>query len=129
MPVGPTKPDGLLVLGSGPTRDDVKEGEPLSGHAGREMEQVFEEAGIKRERLRIVTAWACQPHEPRKEAEERKATLCCKPHVWNSIKDLPVSTPVLICGKWAQLSLSGSEDGLFSKRGFVDMKWTLQDKK
>lgn len=125
LPVGPTAPEGLLVLGGGPTRDDVRDGEPLSGLAGREMDEVFVEAGIRRDRLFIANAWACLAHEPRKEKEEREAVKCCRPLLWSYVGKLPVTVPVMLAGKWAMLALTGREKKLMAKRGFIDAKWTI----
>lgn len=124
---GPSNPDGLLVLGGGPTADDVKGGEPLRGPTGREMEEAMLEAGILRDRLMIAYAWACQPHEPRKELEERKAVACCRPLLLQQVAKLPTDTPTLLAGKWAMLAMTGREKGLVKNRGFVNMKWRIGD--
>ena len=126
LPVGPkTSPDGLLVLGSGPTRDEVKEQEQLSGLMGREMMAALEEAGIQKDRLLVANAYACMPKEPRRDVEERAAVACCRPLLRHFTDALPVTTPTLLAGKWALLAMTGREKGLFNSRGFVDMKWDL----
>ncbi len=128
LPVGPqAQPDGLLVLGSGPTRDEVKAQEQLSGLMGKEMVAALEEAGIQKDRLLVANAYACMPREPRREAEERLAVACCRPLLRHFTDALPAETPTLLAGKWAQLAMTGKEKGLFAGRGFVDMKWSLQD--
>ncbi|HNM22950.1 MAG TPA: hypothetical protein PKJ66_10650, partial [Rhodocyclaceae bacterium] len=49
LPTGPRhNPVGLLVLGGGPTRDEVKQQEHLAGMMGKEMTATLEEAGIER---------------------------------------------------------------------------------
>jgi uracil-DNA glycosylase len=116
----------LLVLGSGPTRDEVKAGEQLSGMMGREMSEALLEAGIQKERLLVVNAFACTPNEPQRDTENRAATLACRPLVRYYTNKLPPETPTLLCGKWAMLSLTGTEKGMFATRGFRDDKWTLQ---
>lgn len=128
LPVGSTRsPDGLLVLGSGPTRDEWKAQEQLTGLMGKEMTAALEEAGIQKDRLLVANAYACTPKEPRREAEERLAVACCRPLLLHFTGALPVDTPTLLAGKWAQLAMTGKEKGLFAGRGFVDMKWSLQD--
>ncbi len=128
MPVGPrTTPDGLLVLGAGPTRDEVKAQEPLTGLTGREMVAALEEAGIQKDRLLVMNAYACTPKEPRQDKEERLAVECCRPLLSHFVAALPATTPVLLAGKWAMLAMTGKEKGLFNGRGFVDLKWTLAD--
>lgn len=126
LPVGPkTSPDGLLVLGSGPTRDEVKAQEQLSGLMGREMVAALEEAGIQKDRLLVANAYACMPKEPRRDVEERQAVACCRPLLRYFTDALDAKTPTLLAGKWALLAMTGKEKGLFNSRGFVDMRWDL----
>ena len=124
--MGPTAPAvGLLVLGSGPTRDEWKAQEPLAGLMGREMVAALEEAGIQKDRLLVANAYACMPKEPRRDVEERAAVAACRPLLRSFTDKLPPTTPTLLAGKWAQLALTGAEKHLFKRRGFVDMKWDL----
>jgi uracil-DNA glycosylase family 4 len=115
----------LLVLGSGPTRDEVKAQEPLAGYAGKEMVATLEEAGIQKDLILVANAYACTPKEPRQDKEERLAVACCRPLLRHFVAALPATTPTLLAGKWARLAMTGKEKGLFSNRGFVDMKWDL----
>ena len=112
-------------MGSGPTRDEWKAQEQLSGLMGREMVAALEEAGIQKDRLLVANAYACMPKEPRRDVEERAAVAACRPLLRSFTDKLDPATPTLLAGKWAQLALTGSEKGLFKKRGFVDMKWAL----
>lgn len=126
LPVGPTRnPEGLLVLGSGPTRDEVKAGEQLSGMMGREMSEVLLEAGIQKEKLLVANAFACMANEPQRDTENRRATEACRPLLRYYTDKLPPGTPTMLAGKWAMLAMTGREKGLFSTRGFRDDAWTL----
>lgn len=128
LALGPRlKPDGLLVLGGGPNRDEVKQQEHLAGMLGKEMAGALMEAGLQKERLLITHAYACQPIEPKKDKFERAATNACRPLILKLIESIPPETPTLLAGKWALLSVTGREKGLFTSRGFVDMKWSLKD--
>lgn len=127
MPDVPSNPTGLLVLGGGPTREEVKAGRALVGPTGSEMEDILRQAGVERDRLAVVHAWACVPHEPRKETEERKAVECCRPLTSQAVTGLPVTLPTLACGKWAQLLLTGREKGLTQRRGFRYDTWRIGD--
>lgn len=91
------------------------------------MDEAMLEAGILRDRLFIAYAWACQPHEPRKELEERKAVECCRPLLQQAVGKLPATTPTLLAGKWAMLAMTGREKGLVKNRGFVNQKWNIGD--
>lgn len=125
--MGPAKPLGALVVGNGPSREDVKNGEPLTGNTGAGFEEALAEAGLSREDIKIIPAWACQGFEPRKDKDERKATLSCRPLVQATLAQLDPRTPVFLAGKWAQLSVDGRERGLFTRRGFRDDKWKIGD--
>lgn len=127
MGVGPKIPAGVIVIGGGPSQEDVKNSEPLSGQLGRETQQAFDEAGIDRSRLFIVNAYACAAKEPRRDKEERQATNCCKPLLKWQLRHITADTPVMILGKWAKLGLIGDEDGVFAGRGFVDKKWNINE--
>lgn len=96
---------------------------------GKEMNEALAEAGIKRESIMVIHAYACQATEPRRDRDERKATIACRPLVGHLIQNLSVHTPVMLAGKWALLSMTGKEKGLFNTRGFVDAKFTLKDEK
>ena len=105
----------------------MKQSEPLSGQVGKEMQEAFDAAGIDRSKLFIANAYACPATEPRRERDERAAVLACRPLLFHFLKQLPLGTQTLACGKWAKLALTGNEDGLFSKRGFIDQKWYIKE--
>lgn len=114
-------------MGGGPSRDEVKQQEHLVGMMGKEMLGALQEAGIEREKLLIVHSYACMATEPKRDKEERAATNACRPLMRKLVEQLPRSTPTLLAGKWALLSLTGKQKGLFTTRGFVDMKWKVTD--
>ena len=62
------------MLGSGPTRDDVKQGEALSGHMGKEVRAALDEAGIRREEILVLHTYVCTAKEPKRDKEEKAAT-------------------------------------------------------
>ncbi len=113
------------MLGSGPTRDEVKQGEQLSGLMGREMTETLEMAGIDKSKLLIANAFACVPNEPQRDTENRAATIACRPLLRYYTNRLPAETPTMLAGKWAMLAMTGCEKGLFATRGFRDDKWDL----
>lgn len=113
------------MLGSGPTRDEVKHGEALSGLMGKELNEVLIEAGIAKETLLVVNSFACMPNEPQRDRDNRAATVACRPLVRYYTDKLPPETPTLLCGKWAMLSMVGREKGIFATRGFRDDGWRL----
>lgn len=126
LPERKQQPVGLLVLGSGPTPEDIQRQDPLTGNMGKELLATFDEAGIKRETIQIVHAYACTPTKLRKDKDERAAVTACRPLLLSALKHLDPATPTMLAGKWATLALLGKEKGLFDSRGFTDRKWSLQ---
>ncbi len=126
-----TEPSGVVVLGDGPSKEGVKVGEVLhpGSQTGEEFTALLAEAGIVRDDLLIVPAWACVKPELTKDVDERAAVEACRPLVDFQLKDVPKDTPVLLMGKWATRSVDGREKGLFSTRGFRDDKWRLGDER
>ena len=115
-----------MVLGSGPTADDIQKQEPLSGYMGSEMRATLDEAGIKRADIMVIHAYACRAAEPKRKKDERAATNACRGLVMQSVAHLSEFTPTLLAGSWALLSATGTEKGLFKTRGFTDRVWTLR---
>ena len=101
----------------------------MEGHRNQELRDALDEAGINKDRLLVTHAYACTPPALTKDKFERAAVAACRPLVQHTIKDLLLSTPVMVAGKWALLSLTGSEKHLFNTRGFIDMKWVVTDSK
>ncbi|MFT3866826.1 MAG: hypothetical protein QM729_21395 [Solirubrobacterales bacterium] len=117
----------MVVLEGGPSGEDVRTGEPLSGNIRGPVESAFAAGGLRLSQLAVVQSWACQAPFPFKNVQARKATNCCRPLVQQTLSKLDPALPVLLAGKWAQLSVLGTERGLSAKRGYVDADWTLKD--
>ena len=124
-PIGPKKPDGIVVLES-PNHEEVRQQEPLVGPVGKEMNQALLDAGLARERLFIVNAIACRPNESRSTATMRKAVKCCAPLFWHYLEKFNPKTPTLVCGKWAGLAIDGRGKKVMHERGFPNLGWALE---
>lgn len=116
------------MLGSGPTRDDVKQGEALSGHMGKEVRAALDEAGIRREEILVLHTYVCTAKEPKRDKEEKAATLACRGLLWKALGKVGMHTPMMLSGKWALLGVNGKQEGIFNSRGFVDATWTITRK-
>jgi hypothetical protein len=89
------------------------------------LTEIFLESGLDRDKLYIVNAVACVPKEPRRDREMKKAVACCRPLLLSYIRKLPVATPTMVLGAWAQLALDGKEVSIAKQRGFIEYEWDL----
>lgn len=96
------------------------------GPTGRELNATLLDAGIVRESLFLINAIACQPKEPKKDADMRRAVVACQPLFWKQLEAVPPETPTLICGKWAHFAATGKEKGVMKGRGFINKRFTLR---
>jgi hypothetical protein len=124
--LGPTKPLGVLV-GEAPSRDDYRDGEPLSPRSptGREFDELLKEAGLDRSDLLLINAIACVPTEPRDDRQLALAATCCRPLLADRLASLHPDVPVLALGSVAQFALDGKAKSIGRNRGFIDYDWTL----
>lgn len=124
MPVGPRVPDAVLV-GDVPSREDVRNNEPLSGPTGKQLDDLLFDAGLQRERLLLINAVACLPTEPRTAKAIRKAVNCCRPFVRSVLRALPKDIPVALMGAAAVQSVTGQTKGAAAARGFIDYEFDM----
>lgn len=114
----PRDPIGLLV-GEGPSQEDVETGRPFSGPVGRQLDEELLDAGINRERLVVILAAACRAPSDDARENYRDAVRCCAPLFRSQLKGYPPNIPTLACGRWAAFALLGKDKGVMSTRGFV----------
>lgn len=113
-----------VIVGESPGTEEVHVGRPFMGQTGRELDGVLQEAGIDRSSLVIVNAIACKPREPKEDRDMETATWACRPYVkriFELVSQLAPNrskTPILILGKWAWFSITGT-GGYINERGFV----------
>ena len=79
---GPENASAMLV-GEAPGRREDETGRPFVGRAGQLLNQLLEEAGLKREEVYITNIVKCRPPNNRDPTEEEKAA--CSPYLLNQL--------------------------------------------
>ncbi len=74
---GPLSPRFMLI-GEAPGRNEDEQGKPFCGAAGKKLEMLLAEAGLKREHVFITSVLKCRPPENRVPTQEEAGT--CKSH-------------------------------------------------
>ncbi len=123
---GPHKPIGLLVAES-PGSDEAKEGEPLVGPTGQQLDIELAEVGLSRDRLFKVNVVACQPPLGKTEHQMKTAMKHCRAVFINQIKHLDRDIPTIAMGKAAAVALTGVDQGVMDQRGFVNLGFKLPE--
>lgn len=123
--VGPSRSPKGVIVGESPGRMEVEQGEPFVGPTGQELNAALFDQRLMREDLLLINAIACKPKEPKTEADMRHAAQACQPLFWHQLRNVPVDTPTLMCGKWAVFACLGATKEIASYRGFPDFTWTL----
>jgi uracil-DNA glycosylase family 4 len=114
------------MVAESPGSDEIAKHRLLVGATGQEFDKSLLSVGLKRSKLYLVNAIACQPVGPKFEANMQKATECCRPLVLHQIKLLGPSPNVMALGKWAWYSLTGHIIALRTGRGFL-RPWVRAD--
>ena len=114
-----------VVVGEGPGRDEAERGRPFVGQTGQALDVELFHAQLDRSKLLILNATCCQPTQPKKENEMRKAVECCRPAFLSQLQHLPPEIPVIAMGKWSYFALTGKDKGVMKARGFIRWKWKI----
>jgi len=110
----------LMFIGEGPGRTEDQKGRPFVGRAGKLLDEMLEEIGVKRSEVFITNVVKCRPVSPegrdRKPSEDEIST--CTPLYLE--KQIDIITPTVICtlGDTATacvLHKHGLEPGMISK--------------
>ncbi len=123
-PVVAEAPSGrpvAVLVGETPGENEVREGRPLTGTTGKELDYQLAKAGIARHRCLVINATCCRPPPGKTDQVLGRATKCCKP-----LFDAQLSKatggerlPTLAMGKWAAYAVSGKAAATEMGRGFV----------
>jgi len=89
--VGSSK-SGLVFIGEGPGAREDKQGEPFVGAAGKFLDEMLDEIGIKRNEVFITNVVKCRPPDNRDPFPE-EVKICTENYLW---KQLEVLNPKII---------------------------------
>lgn len=104
----------IVLYGEGPGRDEDEQGLPFVGRAGKLLNELIEQAGMKREDMFVMNSVKCRPPNNRKpELHEINA---CKQ--WSEIQIEILKPKIIIAlGSTAIEALCGAGLGITKRRG------------
>ena len=99
----------LMFVGEAPGRDEDLQGKPFVGRAGRLLDQLMEEIGIRRSDVFIANILKCRPPGNRDPLPEEIEE--CTPYL---MKQINLIEPKMICtlGNFATKTITGSPMGI-----------------
>ncbi len=121
----------IMFIGEAPGFNEDKQGKPFVGRAGKVLDGLLKEAGLKREEIYITNILKCRPPENRNPSEEEIKS--CTPYLNEQIE---IINPKIICclGNFAanfvmkKFNLSNQFQGISSIHGKVFNISTLTGK-
>lgn len=114
-----------LLVGEIPSKEDVANGRPFSGHEAAKLDAELRAAGLERAQCVTIYGAACRMENMHGEAPIRRAVLACQSLFWAQLAHLPPDTPVLAMGRWAHFALTGKHKKVLASRGFVRQEYRL----
>jgi uracil-DNA glycosylase len=106
----------LVFVGEGPGADEDEQGLPFVGRAGKLLNRMIEQAGMKREDVYICNIVKCRP--PGNRVPEKGEIEACSPFLYRQIQAI---RPRLVCclGAPAVRTLLGIKEGITKIRGNI----------
>lgn len=84
----------VIVLGEAPGAEEVEQGVPFVGRAGRFLRRALEGAGLRLEELYFTNVVKCRPPENRLDRYP-EAVVRCAPFITEEIRQ--IRAPVVLC--------------------------------
>jgi uracil-DNA glycosylase family 4 len=108
LAIGSSKPK-FIIIGEGPGREEVKNGQPFVGLSGRILSKALRQLGIDRDDLFITNASLCYPNDKnKKEDDVEQACDCCKDRLYEELRSFG-PTPILLVGAHASKRFLGNK--------------------
>lgn len=106
----------LVFVGEAPGEDEDIQGRPFVGRAGKLLDQMIDEAGMKREDVFICNVLKCRPPDNRDPLPEE--IEACKGYLFSQLE---IIKPRVICtiGKHAYNTLLGVDARITKVRGIL----------
>jgi DNA polymerase len=104
----------LMFVGEAPGAEEDRQGLPFVGRAGKLLNQMLEEIGMKREDVFIANVLKSRP--PGNRDPQPEEIQACEPYLWEQVG---LIEPKVVCtlGNFATKLLSGSPTGITRVRG------------
>lgn len=91
------EPNGLLIAGEQPWRDEATQGEPFVGSSGRVLNACLSQAGIDRRECHIINAFSCFSGEI-SDGDKVRAAKACRPRLEAELAALAPSAVLALGG-------------------------------
>jgi DNA polymerase len=110
-----------LIVGEAPTQDDVDQGKPFTGRAGRELNTAM--AGRRADLTHAVLCAPGAAHDALRKIRLKASKTnqgdpvqCCRPRLLAEVATHP---SIILLGKVAVEAVTRSKDSILDKRGFA----------
>jgi DNA polymerase len=104
----------VMLIGEAPGANEVAEGEPFVGRAGKRLDDILDEIGVNRDALYITNLVKIRP--PNNRDPHRDEIDAWKPVLEAEIERVDPET-ILTLGNFATKELTGTSDGITQTRG------------
>lgn len=123
VPPTGNKNANIMLLGMVPGRDEVKEGEPFVGAAGKLLSELIIKAGTRRDKLWITNACLCRSatEDDKNRDPTDEEIYCCNERLMREIDEVQPKTIVTL-GKLAYKALTGEDKTVSSIDGKI-IEW------
>jgi uracil-DNA glycosylase family 4 len=113
-PYGPSDASKIIV-GEAPGRDEVREGRPFVGRAGKLLLAALEENDLALKDCWTTNAVLCRP--PRNAKPSDEALACCSTRLYPELEALPKDADILLTGRPAAFQVLNIDKGIAGTRG------------
>lgn len=108
------------IIGEAPGKNEVLEGSPFVGAAGRYLWEIFQEFGYSREHFLIINSANCRPTDGRKNLKPNDEQLqTCRKWIELYMRVIRPSR-VLLLGNYATSTILGEKSGILSTYASVE---------
>ena len=106
----------IMLIGEAPGRNEDKKGMPFVGSAGKNLDKLLEEGGVRREEVYIANVVKCRPPENRTPKPDE--INACHPYLRKQIETIKPSGIILL-GKTAAEAMLGRKVEMGKEHGTV----------
>jgi DNA polymerase len=106
----------IMLIGEAPGKNEDKKGMPFVGSAGKNLDKLLEEGGVRRENVYITNVVKCRPPENRTPKPDE--IQACHPYLQKQIETIKPSGVILL-GKTAAEAVLGRKVEMGLEHGTV----------
>jgi DNA polymerase len=106
----------IMLIGEAPGKNEDKKGMPFVGSAGKNLDKLLEEGGVRRENVYIANMVKCRPPENRTPKPDE--IQACRPYLQKQIETTKPSGVILL-GKTAAEAILGRKVEMGKEHGTI----------